>query len=87
MDDKLNEGKTSARGGLAAVGFGALAVACCTGGPLIAGVLGGIALGTVLGVGAGVFAVVLVTALIIVGVRGQRVPFSPRVNARRDGGA
>ena len=64
-----------------------MAVACCAGGPLIAGVLGGIALGTVLGVGAGVGAVVLVTALIIVRVRGQGVPLSPRVKARRDGGA
>jgi len=53
-------------GGLAAVGMAALAVVCCAGGPLLAGVLGGIALGTVLAVGAGVVAIlVLVTGVVV----------------------
>jgi predicted lipid-binding transport protein (Tim44 family) len=87
MDEKLNEGEASPKGGLAAVGFGALAVACCAGGPLIGGLFGGIALGSVFGVGAGVLAMVLVIGLIVVRVRGQRVPLAPRVETRRDGGA
>lgn len=87
MDDTLNEAATSPKGGLAAVGFGALAVVCCAGGPLIVGLLGGIALGTVLGVGAGVFAVVLVTVLVIVRVRGQRTARAPRVERGQDGRA
>jgi high-affinity Fe2+/Pb2+ permease len=87
MDEKLNEGEASPKGGLAAVGFGALAVACCAGGPLIAGLFGGIALGSVFGVGAGVLAMVLVIGLIVVRVRGQRVPLAPRVETRQDRGA
>ncbi len=71
MSDKLKKPDASLRGGLAAVGFGALAVVCCAGAPLIVGVLGGVALGSVLGVGAGVLAVTLVTVLIVVRVRGQ----------------
>jgi len=86
MSDKLKKPDASPRGGLAAVGFGALAVVCCAGAPLIVGVLGGVALGTVLGVGAGVLAVTLGTVLIVVRVRGQRATLTP-VETRRDGGA
>lgn len=53
MRNKLKEPDAAPSGGLAAVGFGALAVVCCAGGPLIVGVLGGVALGSVLGVGVG----------------------------------
>ncbi|MDQ3647115.1 MAG: hypothetical protein M3433_00750 [Actinomycetota bacterium] len=87
MIDKLKEPDSSPRGGLAAVGLGALAVVCCAGGPLIVGVLGGVALGTVLGVGAGVLAVILVTVLVIVGVRGRRADAACRVESPRGGGA
>ncbi len=86
MSDKLKKPDASPRGGLAAVGFGALAVVCCAGAPLIVGVLGGVALGSVLGVGAGVLAVTLGTVLIVVRVRGQRATLTP-VETRRDGGA
>jgi hypothetical protein len=85
MNGRLNEGETRPKGGLAAVGFGALAVVCCAGGPLIVGLIGGIALGTVLGVGAGVLAVSLVAALVIVRVRGA--PDAPRAETRQDCGA
>ncbi len=87
MDQELNDGEASPKGGLAAVGFGALAVVCCAGGPLIVGVIGGIALGTVFGVGAGVLALSLVAAVVIVRVRGRRAPGAPRVGMRQDGGA
>ena len=87
MGEKLNEGEASPKGGLAAVGFGALAVACCAGGPLIGGLFGGIALGSVFGVGAGVLALSLVAAVVIVRVRGRRAPGAPRVGMRQDGGA
>lgn len=87
MSGKPKEPDAGPRGGLTAVGFGALAVVCCAGGPLIVGVLGGVALGSVLGVGAGVLAVVLLTVLVVVRVRGQRAFLAPRVETRRDGGA
>jgi len=87
MDENLKDAKAGQRGGLAAVGFGALAVVCCAGGPLIVGVLGAVALGTVLGVGAGVLAVVLVTVLVVVRARGRRGALAPRVDTRRDSGA
>lgn len=87
MSDKLKKPDASLRGGLAAVGFGALPVVCCAGAPLIVGVLGGVALGSVLGVGVGVLAVILVTVLVI--VRGPRAGaiLAPRVETRGDGGA
>ena len=87
MDGRLNEGETRSKGGLAAVGLGALAVVCCAGGPLIVALIGGIALGTVFGVGAGVLALSLVAAVVIVRVRGRRAPGAPRVGMRQDGGA
>jgi len=86
MRNKLKEPDASPRGGLAAVGFGALAVVCCAGGPLIVGVLGGVALGSVLGVGVGVLAVILVTVLIVARVGRQRATLAPGVETRRDGG-
>jgi predicted lipid-binding transport protein (Tim44 family) len=87
MSDKLKGSGASPRGGLAAVGFGALAVLCCAGAPLMVGLLGGIALGTVLGVGAGVIAVILVTALIAVRVSANSAFLAPRVDTPRDSGA
>jgi hypothetical protein len=85
--DQLKEPDAGPRGGLAAVGLGALAVVCCAGGPLIVGALGGVALGSVLGVGVGVLAVILVTVLIVARVGRQRATFAPGVETRRDGGA
>lgn len=86
METKVKEPDAGPRGGLAVVGFGALAVLCCAGGPLILGVLGGVALGSVVGVGVGVLAVILATVLMLVQVRGQRARLAPGVQARRDGG-
>ena len=87
MEGRLNEGETRSKGGLAAVGLGALAVVCCAGGPLIVALIGGIALGTVFGVGAGVLAVSLLAALVIGRVRGRRAPGAPSVETRQDPGA
>ncbi len=87
MDQELNDGEASPKGGFAAVGLGALAVVCCAGGPLIVALIGGIALGTVLGVGAGVLAVSLVAALVIVRVRGRRASGAPSVETRQDRGS
>lgn len=53
-------------GGLVAVAVAALAVVCCAGPALLAGVLGGIALGGFLGVGAGVAAIVGLVAVVVV---------------------
>ncbi len=72
MNDKPKGSHSAPRTGLAALGVGAFAVVCCAGLPLLAGVLGGVALGSVLGVGAGVVAVVIVIALVVVRVRRQR---------------
>jgi hypothetical protein len=87
MDAKPKSPEVSPKGGLAAVGIGALVVACCAGGPLLAGVAGGLALSTVLGVGAGVLVVVVVTALIVVRARRRRACGTSRVETRPAGGA
>jgi len=74
MNDKPEGPQSAPRTGLAALGIGAFAVVCCAGLPLIAGVLGGVALGSVLGAGVGVVAVVLVSALVVARrARRQRV--------------
>ncbi len=72
MNDKPEGSQNSPKMGLAALGIGAFAVVCCAGIPLVAGVLGGVALGSVLGVGAGVLAVVVVIALVVARARRQR---------------
>lgn len=52
------------RDGLAGVGVGAFVVACCAAVPLVAGVLGGLALAPVIGVGALAVAVAFVGPLV-----------------------
>nr|MBA3748726.1 hypothetical protein [Solirubrobacterales bacterium] len=47
MNDKPEGSQNSPKMGLAALGIGAFAVVCCAGLPLVAGVLGGVALGSV----------------------------------------
>jgi hypothetical protein len=65
------------------VGIGAavLAVLCCAGLPLIAGVLGGVALATLLGVAGAILAVVLIGTAVVLGVRRHREASASR--ARR----
>jgi len=77
MNDKRSPSDGAAKTGLAAVGLGVFAVACCAGAPLIAGVLGGIALGGVLGIAAGVVAVIGLTALVIIRTRRRRACAAP----------
>ncbi len=72
------EGQTDSKTGLAALGIGALAIACCLAGPLVLGALGGIAIGTVLGVTAGLLAAFLLIALVVLRSRRQRQSVSPR---------
>ena len=50
--------------GLTALAMAAVAVVCCAGAPVLAGLLGGVALGSVLGAGAGVLAVAVVLAVV-----------------------
>jgi len=72
MNDEPSPFDGAARTGLAAVGLGVFAVACCAGAPLIAGVLGGIALGSVLGIAAGIVAIIGLTALGVIRTRRRR---------------
>ncbi|MCA1699420.1 MAG: hypothetical protein LC790_11215 [Actinobacteria bacterium] len=72
MNDKPEGSQNSPKMGLAALGIGAFAVVCCAGLPLVAGVLGGVALGSVLGVGAGALAVIVVIVLVVARARRQR---------------
>lgn len=85
MNDKPQGSQGTPGTGLAALGIGAFAVVCCAGLPLVAGVLGGVALGSVLGVGAGVLAVVVVIALVVLRARRQRACATARVTTRRGG--
>ncbi len=87
MNDKPEGSQNSPKMGLAALGIGAFAVVCCAGLPLVAGVLGGVALGSVLGVGAGALAVVVVIALVAARARRQRACATARVTTRRGGQA
>jgi len=87
MNDKPEGSQNSPKMGLAALGIGAFAVVCCAGLPLVAGVLGGVALGSVLGVGAGALAAVVVIALVVVRARRQRACATARATTRRGGQA
>ncbi len=87
MNDKPEGSQNSPKMGLAALGIGAFAVVCCAGLPLVAGVLGGVALGSVLGVGAGALAVVVVIVLVVARARRQRAYATARVTTRRGGQA
>ena len=86
MNDKPEGSQNATKTVPAALGIGAFAVVCCAGLPLVAGVLGGVALGSVLGVGAGVLAVVVVIALVAARARRQRA-CAVDVGSRRGGEA
>jgi len=83
MNDKPEGSQNSPKIGLAALGIGAFAVVCCAGLPLVAGVLGGVALGSVLGVGAGALAVIVVIVLVVARARRQRACATARATTRR----
>ena len=68
------------KAGLAALGLGALVVVCCAALPLVAGVLGGVAIGAYLGVGAGVLALAVLAALVLVRARRRRTRRSQATN-------
>ena len=87
MNDKPEGSQHSPKMGLAALGIGAFAVVCCAGLPLVAGVLGGVALGSVLGVGAGALAVIVVIVLVVARARRQRACATARATTRRGGQA
>jgi len=87
MNDKPKGLQGTSRTGLAALGIGAFAVVCCAGLPLVAGVLGGVALGSVLGVGAGALAVIVVIVLVVARARRQRACATARATTRRGGQA
>jgi len=87
MSDKPEGSQNSPKMGLAALGIGAFAVVCCAGLPLVAGVLGGVALGSVLGVGAGALAVIVVIVLVVARARRQRACATARATTRRGGQA
>lgn len=87
MNDKPEGSQNSPKMGLAALGSGAFAVVCCAGLPLVAGVLGGVALGSVLGVGAGALAVIVVIVLVVARARRQRACATARATTRRGGQA
>lgn len=85
MNDKPEGSQNSPKMGLAALGIGAFAVVCCAGLPLVAGVLGGVALGSVLGVGAGALAVIVVIVLVVARARRQLACATARATTRRGG--
>jgi hypothetical protein len=60
----------------ASVGIGAavLAIVCCAGLPLIASVLGGLALATLLGLAGAILAVALIAAALVLRVRRRADP-------------
>ena len=87
MHDTPEGSQNSPKMGLAALGIGAFAVVCCAGLPLVAGVLGGVALGSVLGVGAGALAVIVVIVLVVARARRQRACATARATTRRGGQA
>ncbi len=87
MSDKPEGSQNSPKMGLAALGIGAFAVVCCAGLPLVAGVLGGVALGSVLGVGAGALAVIVVIVLVVARARRPRACATARATTRRGGQA
>jgi len=87
MNDKPEGSQNSPKIGLAALGIGAFAVVCCAGLPLVAGVLGGVALGSVLGVGAGALAAVVVIVLVVARARRQRACATARATTRGGGQA
>jgi uncharacterized protein (DUF58 family) len=63
--------------GLAGIGIAALVVICCASLPLIAGIVGSIALAAVLGAGAGILALAALVALVVVAVRRRRACEQP----------
>jgi hypothetical protein len=58
--------------GIAALAIGALAIGCCAGLPLIAGVASAAAIGTLLRVGGSVLAAAVVITAIVIAVRARK---------------
>lgn len=71
--------------GVAALGVGALAVACCAGLPLLAGFAGSLALGTVIGVGAGALSLIALVGFVVLRSRRRAACKAPVRVEHRDG--
>lgn len=71
MGSARNPGST-ARGALAAAGLGVVAVLCCAGLPLAAGLVGALTLGAAFGLGAGILGVAALVVLVVLTRRRRR---------------
>jgi hypothetical protein len=67
---------------LAPIGIGVLAVACCAGLPVLAGVLAGLTLATILGLGGALIAVVAALAGMVLALRARRRRACPPTTQR-----
>ena len=79
MGSARNTGGT-ARGALAAAGLGVVAVVCCAGLPLAAGLIGGLTLGAAFGLGAGILGVAALVVLAVWARRRGRCAVTDRSN-------
>jgi hypothetical protein len=75
----------SGGGGIAALGIAMLAIGCCAGVPLIAALVGSVAVGTLLGVGAGIVVAIMLVAAVVVRIRARRRGGEPPASRRRSG--
>jgi uncharacterized membrane protein YedE/YeeE len=57
---------------LAPVGIGVLAIVCCAGLPVLAGVFAGVTLATILGLGGGLIALIAVLSVMVLALRARR---------------
>ena len=79
MRSARNPGST-ARGALAAAGLGVVAVVCCAGLPLAAGLIGALTLGAAFGLGAGILGVGALVVLAVWARRPRRCAVTDRSN-------
>ena len=70
----------AARGALAAAGLGIVAVLCCAGLPLAAGLIGAVTLGTAFGLGAGILGVAALVVLAVWARHRRRCAVTERGN-------
>jgi hypothetical protein len=66
----------------APIGIGVLAIVCCAGLPVLAGVLAGLTLATILGVGGGLLALIAVLAGMVLALRARRRRSCPPTTQR-----
>jgi hypothetical protein len=83
VSDRPTSGRSGAGAAVATTGIAALAIACCAGLPLLAGLAGSVAIGTIVGGAAGLVAAVLIVAALAIRVRSRRA--SCRVDRGTEG--